>query len=261
MAKSNLLKTLTFLALTGLQTPALAADPVPDPATAPSQIIEDRWSFKITPYLWMAAMGGKTAAGDSFEMPFHQVLDDLSFALMTSIAAEKGRFGIYSDLIYLNLQGSDSATGNIVGNPVTLNLDATIQGFITTNALGYRVIDTPTTKISGYGGFRYFWMDVDLDFALGGFRASANSQGSVFDGVIGLRGETKLSDRWALTYLGDIGTGQSEVTWQAFGGLGYAFESFDLFAGYRAMRWQFDNTAKLDDFYTHGPVVGARFRF
>lgn len=254
MAKSTLVKTATLLALTMWQTPVLAADP-------PSQIIEDRWTFKVTPYMWMAAMGGKTAAGDSFDMPFYKVLDNLSFALMTSIAAEKGRFGIYSDLIYMNLQGSDSATGNIVGNPVTLNLDATIQGFITTNALGYRVIDTQSTKISGYGGFRYLWMSVDLDFSLGAFNASANSQGSVIDGVVGLRGETKLSDRWSLAYLGDIGTGQSDVTCQAFGGVGYAFENFDLFAGYRAMRWNFDNEAKLDDLYTHGPIVGARFRF
>lgn len=259
--RHDIFRAATVLPLLLTSTAALSADVFSGDTTSPAQIVEDRWEFSFTPYFWMATLGGRTAADDSFDMPFNEVLENLNFAFMASVAAEKGRLGFYSDNIYMRLSGSHNATGNIVGNPVDLNLKAQVQGFISTNAVGYKVVDTHGTEISGYGGFRYLWLDVDLDFSLPPFSASADKSGHVFDGVVGFRGETKLTDKLSLAYLGDIGAGQSDLTWQAFAALGYEFEHFDLFAGYRYMYWQLDDTANLDEFKVHGPVVGLRFRF
>ncbi len=261
MLKTHFSNAIALLALTVSQAPALAADLATEPTVAPAQIVEDRWNFSITPYFWMAGLGGETTAGDDINMPFNQVIENLSFALMTSIAAEKGRFGVYSDLIYMNLEGSKTTTANIVNRSFDAKLDATIQGFITTNALGYKVVDTPSTKIAGFGGFRYLWLDTELDFSLGNFSASANDQGQVIDAIAGLRGETKFADRWSVAYYGDIGTGQSDVTWQLFGAIGYEIKNIDLFAGYRYIGWRFDDVAGLDALDTYGPVLGARFKF
>ncbi len=264
--EGNMLKThhsnaVALLALIACQVPALAADLTTEPPVAPAQIVEDRWNFSVTPYFWMAGLGGETAAGDDINMPFKQVIENLSFAVMTSIAAEKGRFGVYSDFIYMNLEGSKTTSAKIVRRTFDAKLDATIQGFITTNALGYKIVDTPDTAIAGFGGFRYLWLNTDLDFSLGKFNASASDQGQVIDAVVGLRGETKLSDRWSVAYYGDIGTGQSDVTWQLFGAIGYEIKNIDLFAGYRYIGWRFDDVAGLDSLDTYGPVLGARFKF
>lgn len=252
------------VALAGLlmsQAPALAADLPVEPPVTPANIVEDRWNFSITPYFWMAGLGGETAAGDDISMPFNKVIENLSFAVMTSVAAEKGRFGVYSDLIYMNLEGSKTTTARIVRRTFDARLNATIQGFITTNSLGYKIVDTPSTGIAGFGGFRYLWLSTDLDFSLGNFSASANDQGQVIDAIVGLRGETKITDRWSVAYYGDVGTGQSDVTWQLFGAIGYEIKNIDLFAGYRYIGWRFDDVAGLDALDTYGPVLGARFKF
>jgi len=261
MLKGSLLTTVGAVAVILLRAPALAADLPVAPQPAPAQIVEDRWTFKITPYLWAASLNAETSAGDSLELPFSDVLKNLNVAVMASAAVEKGRFGIYSDLIYMRLEGSQSTTANLVNGPVNAKLDVTMQSFITTNSLGYKVIDTPNTQIAGFGGFRYLYLDTDLDFSLGGFNASAETDGQVIDAVVGLRGETRFAERWSLAYYGDIGTGQSDVTWQLYGAIGYDVKYFDLFAGYRYMGWRFDDVASLDKLDVHGPVIGARFRF
>jgi hypothetical protein len=261
MLKPHLLSAAAFLALIDVQATAYSADLTSEPSVAPAQIIEDRWKFSVTPYFWMAGLGGETLTGDDVNMPFNQVIENLSFAVMTSIAAEKGRVGLYSDLIYMNLEGSKTTTANIVRRSFKARLDATIQGFITTNSVGYKIVDTPSTGIAGFGGFRYLWLNTDLDFSLNNFSASASDQGQVIDAVVGLRGETKFADRWSVAYYGDIGTGQSDVTWQLFGGIGYEIKNIDLFAGYRYIGWRFDDVAGLDALDTYGPVLGARFKF
>ncbi|MEQ8374355.1 hypothetical protein ACVDG9_02485 [Roseibium sp. RP-7] len=261
MLKTRFAYAVAMLSLIASQGPASAADLAAEPTVTPTQIVEDRWNFSVTPYFWMAGLGGETASGDDISMPFNQVIKNLSFAVMTSIAAEKGRFGVYSDLIYMNLEGSKTTTAKIVRRTFDAKLDATIQGFITTNALGYKIVDTPGTAIAGFGGFRYLWLNTDLDFSLGNFNASASGQGQVIDAVVGLRGETKFADRWSVGYYGDIGTGQSDVTWQLFGAIGYEIKNVDLFAGYRYIGWRFDDVAGLDALDVHGPVLGARFKF
>ena len=60
----------------------------------------------------------------------------------------------------------------------------------------------------------------------------------------------------------DVGTGDSDLTWQALGGVGYRFEWFNLIAAYRYMNWDFGDDVKvLDDMDIHGPAVGIQFTF
>ncbi|MBN9671251.1 hypothetical protein [Roseibium aggregatum] len=261
MLKDGLSTLAGAVAIVATQLPALAADLPLEPQPAPSRIVEDRWTFKVTPYLWAASLNAETRAGDSLELPFRDVLKNLNIALMATAALEKGRFGFYSDLVYMHLEGSESTTANLVNGPLNARLDVTMQSFITTNSLGYAFVETPSTEIAGFGGFRYLWLKTDLDFSLGGFSASASTDGQVIDAVAGLRGETRLADRWSVVYYGDIGTGQSDLTWQLYGAVGYDMKYLDLFAGYRYMGWRFDDVANLDSLDVHGPVIGARFRF
>ena len=68
---------------------------------------------------------------------------------------------------------------------------------------------------------------------------------------------------WSLRYYADIGTGESDVTWQALLGLGYRFGWGDLFADYRHLDYEFGDTALLGDVASafSGPSIGATFRF
>lgn len=238
-----------------------AADLAEKQTSTPGEIIENRWAFELTPYLWMASLGGETTAGDSISMPFSEILQELNIGVMTSFSAEKNRFGFYSDLIYLDLSNTETTTANIVGNPLNFKVKTKVKGVITTNSLGYELVNTPSNKIVAFGGMRYMWLDTELDFTVGGLNAKVDEQGHSFDGVVGLRGHANLSDRWQISYYGDIGTGQSDLTWQAFAGLGYRFKNFDALLGYRYLDYRFSNNSLVDDLNIHGPMIGTRFRF
>lgn len=76
-----------------------------------------------------------------------------------------------------------------------------------------------------------------------------------------MRGRTDLSGRWYLTYYADVGTGQSDLTWQALGTVNYDAGPVDLAAGYRYLRWKFGNQNLLDNLDVQGPMLGIRFAF
>lgn len=243
------------------QAQDLAGGDAADETQTPSSIVADRWAFSFAPYLWMAGLNGTTTGGDSIEMPFSQILEDLNFGVMGVAELERGRFGLFADLIYLRLSETDTATANIVGNPLTFRLKTKVEGVVLTTTAGYRVVDTPTIQTTGFAGMRYLWLDTKLDFTVGGLGAIADRQGHVFDAVAGLKGQVNLTDKWHLAYYGDIGTGQSDLTWQAFAGIGYRLKRFDAIVGYRALDYQFANKASMSDLSLHGPIVGAKFRF
>ena len=54
----------------------------------------------------------------------------------------------------------------------------------------------------------------------------------------------KLSDKWFLPLQCDVGTGDTHLTWQVFGAVGYKFNNLDLVAGYRHLEWDFDSNDK-----------------
>ena len=84
----------------------------------------------------------------------------------------------------------------------------------------------------------------------------------LWDAVVGIRGKFNLAKRWFMPYVLDIGTGDSDYTWHASGGIGYQFDKFQLLALYRYMHWEFDDSfSLLKDLTLKGPLVGAMFRF
>ena len=81
-------------------------------------------------------------------------------------------------------------------------------------------------------------------------------------GIVGIIGRINLAERWAIPYYLDAGTGDTDFTWQAYLGLSYAFESFELLAGYRYLDWDFDDDEPaFSELDLGGPMLGARWHF
>ena len=80
-------------------------------------------------------------------------------------------------------------------------------------------------------------------------------------GVAGVRGTIKLSERWYIPYYADIGTGDPDLTWQVYAGIGYRFSNFDLIVGYRYLDWDLESTSSISRITINGPVFGAKFIF
>lgn len=148
-------------------------------------------------------------------------------------------------------------------------MDITMKASITTFGAGYNVVDNKRVKLDLVGGARYFWVDVDqkLDLIRDGeilqtSRESKVSESqSVWDGIAGVRGQVILQDNWYIPYYADIGTGDSQSTWQAMTGVGYNFNWGDVLLVYRYLDYDFDSSFLLEDITISGPALGAKFYF
>jgi len=125
-----------------------------------------------------------------------------------------------------------------------------------------------------FAGARYFHAEATLDWRLGaainrpGGGRSLTATGrieqdeSIVDGIVGVRGEIALGEgAWSLPFHLDVGTGTSDVTWQAMAGVAYGFGKWDLIGVYRHLAYDLDDDALLKDFSFSGPAIAARFRF
>ncbi len=61
--------------------------------------------------------------------------------------------------------------------------------------------------------------------------------------------------------IGDVGTGDSDLTWQALAAVNYRFEKVGVVVGYRYLDYDFDDSDVFDDLNLSGPFVGVKFRF
>ena len=84
------------------------------------------------------------------------------------------------------------------------------------------------------------------------------------DPIVGIKGQYDFNEKYFLRYNGDIGGFgvSSELSWQAFVGLGYnVSENFSIALGYRGLGSDYERRGFVYDVITHGPVIGFEFRF
>lgn len=211
---------------------------------------ETDWKFSAEVYLWGASIGGKTGSGSKIDVDFDDLFKDLEMGFMGLFGAHKGKWSLLADVIYLDVE--DDTT---VGPGIKLNVELT--GWIVHPVVAYNLVENENFKLHILGGARYLYLDTDLE--LGPLRE--DDPVSYWDGIVGVRGNVNLAEKWYLTYHLDIGTGESKVTYQALGGVGYKFKWFDVIAAYRYLRWDFDSGDTLDDLDLHGPFGGVKFEF
>src|SRR5688572_20509478 len=86
------------------------------PQTATGQIT-DNWQFGAVIYGYFPSIGGKTTfpagPGGSISVDSDTVLDSLKFAFMGALEAQKGRWGLFTDVLYVDLGGSKSRTRDL----------------------------------------------------------------------------------------------------------------------------------------------------
>lgn len=224
--------------------------------TAQAQTQE--WDFRGFIYLWGATLGGTTVTGQDMELSFGDLLDALDFGLMGALEANTGRWSFLGDFQYLDLsEGQNAAFGP--GIPAVA--DADVTGFVFSGTAGYELIDASDSSLIGFGGLRFMDLDTTANLAVGPGSQRVSGTLSNWDAIVGLRGSQQLADRWMLSYYGDVGAGDSDLTWQAALTLDYRINNWDLSFGYRHLAWEVSNSAVVTDIEFSGPFIGAKFRF
>ncbi len=245
----------------------------------------DDWQWAVTIYGWLpditgdthfpAAPGGPTD-GPSIDISGGDILDALEFAFLGALEVRKGRWGVATDVIYLDMGATKSNTrnlsvgGNDLPASVTAKADLDITSWVWTTVGTYRVIDQPAHSLELLAGARLLDVTQTLTWHFDGDIGSLPLPGrdgksevgdDLWDGIIGVRGRINFGTNrtWFVPYYLDVGTGDSDSTLQAMAGVGYVFSWGEIKAGWRYL--DYDLEAPIESLTTSGPQIGATFRF
>lgn len=243
----------------------------------------DTWEFQALVYAYVPDIGGTTRfpAGDggtTITVPSDAIVDSLDFAFMATFEARKGRYGVFTDVMYLDAGGSSTGSRDIsiggqqIPAAVTADLELDLKATSWTLAGEYALVDTPRSTLHALAGARLLDMEQDLRYRLDadvGPLAGPGRSGEVavsstyWDAVVGLKGQAALGQdgRWSLPYYADVGTGESELTWQVFGGVGYRFDWGSVLGGWRHVAYDFKSGSKVESLDLDGPMLGVSFNW
>jgi hypothetical protein len=246
---------------------------------AQAQLKADEWRFAAAIYGYFPSLKSETQfptgrGGPTIDVSGGTLVDNLKMAFMGSFSAQKGQWGVYTDLFYSSV-GADnrglitlpSLNGqpNLVPSALSLNVKTTIW----TLAGSYAFADAPSYTANLLVGTRLLAVDQSLDWQflvpspnglvapLGRSEVSASN----WDAIVGVNGRYRFGDanQWIVPYYADIGTGNSKFTWQAMLGLGYGFKWGEVGVAWRYIDYDFKSDRALQTMSFNGPLVGARF--
>jgi hypothetical protein len=253
----------------------------------------DDWKFRASIYGWLPSIDVKSnfpvppaivnaglTAGGNAEVSGSDILKSIEGVFMGTFEARKGRWGGFTDLIVLNLGNTKTGTKHFtiggrvlptVPGDATLTADYSLEGTLWTLAGQYAAIDEASHNLNVFAGARYLGLDQKLNWNFSGNigpialplrGGTMTSDGSVTDFIVGVRGQAKLGDgRWFLPYHLDVGTGQSNSTYQAMVGLGYAFDWGEITAAYRVLDYNLPDSKFVSDLRFNGGLIGVGFRW
>jgi len=238
------------------------------------------WRYGATLYFYVPSVSGKTRVpADSGGTTINfDVLEHLKFTVMGSLEAHNGQWGAFTDFIYLDVSGEQSNTrefaigGQGIPSSLNANLDLGIKGTMWTIAGEYLLVNDPSTTFYVVGGARLLDVKETLSYNLSadfgpfvgpGRNGNTEVKESYWDAIIGVKGRYAFgaNREWFLPYYADIGTGQSDLTWQAFGGIGYQFSWGSVLGGWRYIDYEFKSGSNIESLTFNGPMIGVAFNW
>lgn len=267
----------------------------PAPAATPTPTLLDRQydgktHITVAPYIW-----GPTVKGDfQFAIPTlrrrhggqilqsnvevgpSEYLPKLNSAAMAYFDARNGDVDVFGDVIYLNAQTTATILSTVSGPgarvqiPVTVDSTARLSLAIWEAAAGFTLAHGHNADLSMFLGVREFPLNVNVSYnATIGKRGIIAPSGTLTpsdranDVIWGIRGRAFFGDqqRWYVPYYFDVGTGNNNTTWQAYGGGGYAFpHGQSILALWRALNYNsFPPVSHTQKLSMGGPLLGYSF--
>jgi len=231
------------------------------------------WKWEIAPYAWISDVGVDVSLNETdiggTTIDFKDILDKADLGALVHFEGRKGRGGLFVDVVYLSLSDDQTTSGASPipdGTIVDVELDQLIGevgGFYRFTGdergldllFGARVMDVS--------------LDANFDFPDTSLLAdrSRSSDKTLLDGFVGLRFGQDISDRWLWSIRGDVGAGDTDLTWQGVLIFGVQFgknRDKTLYFGYRHLAYEAEEgnmgiTEREIEF--SGPEVGFGFSF
>jgi len=254
-------------------------------ARAGPQVPDGQWHFALTPYLWLPTIHTKF----DFSLPPDQggsVVNELGpknldFAMLLNGEARLDDWAVTADFIYLDLSSGSSRVTSVGGRRDTIVIprdrnvgtQTDLKAYTASLAGNYTVLRGEAATMDVLAGMRVLHVEAGMDWSLDStivgtgftFQRSGHVDGdlTLVDGIVGVRGRAWFGDRgtWFVTGYGDVGAGDSALTWQAFAALGYTMSWGEALVGYRYLSYDQSDEKLVQDMSFKGPIVGVSFRF
>jgi hypothetical protein len=223
------------------------------------------WTFTATPYVWFASLKGDVGTISGLppidvDATFSDIIENADMALMLTAEAQRERWGLVLDLVYLNLSVDADTQGALFGAA-----DLTSETLFATIGVARRVIERGRFRAEAAAGARLWYTDTKLELSAGLLPAQSADDAEFWaDPIIGVRGHVDLGRGFFLAPFADIGgfgVG-SDLTWQIGGTIGYQIKEWLwLRAGYRHLKVDYEDDGFVFDVTMSGPILGVGFRF
>ncbi len=239
------------------------------------------WEWRGTVYAWLPDLESSTqfpsgAGGPTINVDSDQLIDNLDMTFMGALHVNKEHWGIFTDLIYMDEGASQSRVREFTlgpgQRPAEVELDAhlDLKSWVWSLAGTYRLMDEASGSVDLLAGARMLDSDQELtwpfpgqlgDLELAGPSGSSELSGTNWDAIIGLMGVMWFGDdeRWMVPWHVDLGTGDSDFTWQLMAGVGYRFDWGSVLLTYRHLDYELDPDGIASDLTLSGPMLGASF--
>lgn len=244
----------------------------------------DRWQTGLSIYGFFPSMGGTTSfptlpgtPSPGISVDASTILENLKMTFMGSLELHNGKWGAYTDLLYVNVGSSKSGTRDfqVDGRPVdltgNLNLDVKMVGW--TLAGQYRLATgDPALTADLLAGARVLSVKNTLGWSFAGAAGShplvgrsgsTEVEASFWDAIIGIKGRYAFGAerQWFVPYYLDIGTGQTKLTYQIATGIGYKFGWGEMAATWRYISYDMKSGKPVESVTFNGPQIGATWRW
>lgn len=229
----------------------------------PTGVTSGGWRVGVNIYGWFPGMHGTVGAlghDAGIHVPFSDVFHNLKGVIPIAVEADKGRFLMPVDFIWLKLGVDNGLPLNDFGQ-VSITTDLTES--ILTPKIGYRLLDAEHLKFDALAGIRYWHLGGNNTLFPSGL--SYSNSANWVDGLGGGRFILPFGEKAAITVGGDAGAGQADLDYQAFGLFNYNFTpKFSMAVGWRYLDVDYvpgNSSQFVYDTVTTGAIAGFGFNF
>ena len=208
----------------------------------------------LTVYLWGAGISGNATLGSRdvpqqpVDIDFDDVLDDLEFGYQFHYEGVGEQWGLGVDYTYIKLGNTN---------------DAGLSGQVESTLAELFGLYRASQALDILAGVRFVGLDMRLnDTAV----IDAEGERDLTDFFAGARARLPISDSVLFVMRGDVGTGDSDLVWNALLGVDWHMsDSIALRGGYRWLDYDLEKDdapleAKLD-LTLSGPYLGIGFQW
>ena len=222
---------------------------------------DDEWQFTLSPmFVWGMSMKGDSQIGPvdlPLDIEFKDgVLSNLSAVFTVHFEAKKRDWTLFSEVQYVDLE----PTVNTRIGSMPVSADVTVKNTMVELGAARRVAQFERTDLELLFGARYTKQQNETKNAGGATLVDVKEDW--WDGFVGGRVITRISDKWKFEGRGDVGAGGSDLVWNLAGFLDYRFKDWgSVFVGWKVMDYDYDNEDNGPDRYTYnarqrGPLAG-----